>query len=325
MFTIVLATSVSSLLSRDTIYTLKLRRRGIDILRGRTANLMELLTVGDAMRPLPRALPQDLTLDEVIARLTEQGTDTLPVVDADDAYRGIVTSHEVESAVRDNVLDAVAGDLAREAPALHTDQNLEAALRVLVREGTSGLPVLDPDGRRLAGWLTHRDVLRAYGERLEQDIARAIKETGQPASRPRVRRPSLIRRLRSCADTASLICTSLTTALQQECGWQMFRGLLRRWSLPSGAARRPLYPRGKHSSSRATGSPSWCGRTTRATSPTLSVLKGWVRPVPARLRPPAHETGRCVVCQICRSRTLRSSCPHWTSGAGTWRPRPWSR
>jgi hypothetical protein len=40
MATIALATGVSSLLSRDTIYTLKLRRRGIDLLRGAAVNLM---------------------------------------------------------------------------------------------------------------------------------------------------------------------------------------------------------------------------------------------------------------------------------------------
>ena len=53
MFAIVLAAGISSVISRDTIYTLKLRRRGIDVMRGRGANLMGLLKVsrGDAARP----------------------------------------------------------------------------------------------------------------------------------------------------------------------------------------------------------------------------------------------------------------------------------
>jgi hypothetical protein len=38
MATISLVTGMSSLLSRDTIYTLKLRRRGIDLLRGGQPN-----------------------------------------------------------------------------------------------------------------------------------------------------------------------------------------------------------------------------------------------------------------------------------------------
>ncbi len=59
MTAIVLAAGLSSRLGKDTIYTLKLRRRGIDVLRGRSANLMEILTVADAMQPVPAALSQD--------------------------------------------------------------------------------------------------------------------------------------------------------------------------------------------------------------------------------------------------------------------------
>jgi len=118
MAAIVLATAISKGLSRDTIYTLKLRRRGIDIMRGRSANLMEILTVADAMRALPSSVPQSLTLNELIARFTEAERDALPVVDKDGAFRGAVTLQEVEQAVRDNALDVVAGDLARGAGAL---------------------------------------------------------------------------------------------------------------------------------------------------------------------------------------------------------------
>ena len=109
MASIVLATGVSKGLSRDTIYTLKLRRRGIDIMRGRAANLMEVLTVADAM------------------------------------------------------------------------QSLERALGLLVRDERLGLPVLAADNRRVVGWVTHRDVLRAYNARLEQSVEQAEQQGGGSA------------------------------------------------------------------------------------------------------------------------------------------------
>src|SRR5918911_1584411 len=102
MFAIALAAGVSNLLSRDTIYTLKLRRRGIDILRGRGANLMELLTVGDAMAPVPRGLALDTPLNGIVARFAAEGRDALPVVDERGAYRGTVPSEQVEEAMRSN-------------------------------------------------------------------------------------------------------------------------------------------------------------------------------------------------------------------------------
>ena len=171
MFAVVLATGLSTILTRESIYTLKLRRRGIDIRRGRAANLMEVLAVEDAMQPVPPPLTKDLALNEMITRFTDEGWDALPVVDEWGAFQGTVTARQVEQAMRDNALDATARDLAKETPALSPRQSLEQALGLLVRHDASGLPVLDPDARRVVGWVTHRDVLRAYNERLERGVA----------------------------------------------------------------------------------------------------------------------------------------------------------
>jgi CIC family chloride channel protein len=174
MFAIVLATGISSLLSHDTIYTLKLRRRGIDVTRGRGANLMQLLRVADAMQPLPASVSQELPLDEVIQRLTEGPADGLPVVDEDGCYRGTITMQQVEQAMRENALDAEAADLAQESPTVRATHSLEEALAMLLRQG-SGLPVVDEG--RLVGWLTNVDVLRAYNDRLRRGLEQAERRS----------------------------------------------------------------------------------------------------------------------------------------------------
>lgn len=56
MFAIVVATALSNALTRDTIYTLKLRRRGIDLDAPRRASPMSHVTVGEAMGKPPRSL-----------------------------------------------------------------------------------------------------------------------------------------------------------------------------------------------------------------------------------------------------------------------------
>lgn len=172
MFAIAIATGTSKLLSPDTIYTLKLRRRGIDVFRGRGANLMQLLTVADAMQPLPGSVSADVPLNEVIRRLTELRADGLPVIDGDGLYRGTVTSLQIEQAMRENALDACAGDLAQDVPPLYGRQSLEDALGALLR-ARSGLPVVAGEAARPIGWLTHADVLRAYSDRLERGIDQA--------------------------------------------------------------------------------------------------------------------------------------------------------
>jgi CIC family chloride channel protein len=168
MFAIALAAGISALITPDTIYTLKLRRRGIDILGGRQATIMEQLRVSDAMRPVPAPLPGGIKLAEVVDRLAAEGLEALPVVDDQGAYRGIVTSYEVEESMRANRLEATAADLAQAAPPVQAGDSLEQAVQQLVASGAIGLVVLDrPDGR-VIGWLTHRDVLAAYSGHLGQ-------------------------------------------------------------------------------------------------------------------------------------------------------------
>ena len=161
MFSISLAASVGKFLSSDTIYTLKLRRRGIDIMRKKAPNLMAVLKVRDAMQPAPPNLPVDLPLDQAIARFTAQGHDALPATDSAGQYQGTVTMRAVEHALQDDK-NPRAGELARDIAALKDSESLEDALDTLVGSDGSGAPVLAPDGRTLVGWLTHRDVLSVY-------------------------------------------------------------------------------------------------------------------------------------------------------------------
>lgn len=168
MMAIVLSTAVANMLTRDTIYTLKLRRRGIEIDQERPASPMRFLAVRDAMQALPAPVSQDLRLADVIARFAEHGRDALPVVDAAGRYRGTVTSRRVEQALRENGRVAL-GDLAESIPTLRPDETLEDAVALLVRSAGAGLPVVDPDRHGVVGWLTHHDVLRAYYEALKRN------------------------------------------------------------------------------------------------------------------------------------------------------------
>ena len=55
MLTCGIAAAVSKYLSYGSVYTTKLLRRGIDIERPKTTNVLQTLTVTDAMQPLPRS------------------------------------------------------------------------------------------------------------------------------------------------------------------------------------------------------------------------------------------------------------------------------
>ncbi|MER0479973.1 chloride channel protein [Streptomyces sp. Edi2] len=165
MLAIVLATLTSRLLSHDTIYTLKLRRRGIDLNAPAPGAKLGTQIVGSVMEGAPAPLPAATELSEAgdLVRLSDHGA--LPVVDAEGRYLGTLTARAVAEALAerpdvDTTPPAVAGDLAETTPPVTADMPLSTALHVLVAAPGTGLPVLDPDKDHLLGWLTHQSALR---------------------------------------------------------------------------------------------------------------------------------------------------------------------
>jgi CIC family chloride channel protein len=162
MFAIALAVPLSHLLSEDTIYTAKLRRRGIDVSGAQQINPMTTLMVRDAMQPVRHALTRSLPVQEAVDQMARDGHEALAVVDEKGHYRGVITARRLEEALEGGDVDAAVGTLTEDGPTLAADQNLEEAVRALSWTDGAGLPVLTADGARPIGWLTHRDVLRTY-------------------------------------------------------------------------------------------------------------------------------------------------------------------
>ena len=164
MVAIAIATGVSRFLSLDTIYTLKLRRRGIDVTRKRGVNPMDLILVAEAMQPIPEPLSPEAPLSTIIERLSGSTADGLPVLAADGTYCGTISPRQIEQAMRERTLDATAGDLAEDLASLTPSSTLNEALDTLLH-AQSGLPVVAPGSGNPVGWLTSHDVLRAYNAR----------------------------------------------------------------------------------------------------------------------------------------------------------------
>ena len=167
MIAIVVATALSNMLSRDTIYTLKLRRRGVDLDAGDPSSLMAQITVGEAMGEVPSPLTPQQSLRSVIARFASERSEVLPVIDSDGTLLGIVAATDVEQAVAQGRDGPSAAKLAHTAHELRADQSLEDAVPALAASDDEGLPVLAAHSDQIVGWLTHRRVLHAYNERMD--------------------------------------------------------------------------------------------------------------------------------------------------------------
>jgi CIC family chloride channel protein len=164
MTAIVLATGVSHHLSRDTIYTLKLRRRGVDLgAPGQTpATRAATVPVSRVMAGVPAAVPSVASLTEAAELLEESGEPVLPVVDAGGGYLGSVTARLVTEALAGGaVASSPVTTVAEPLEAVRAGVPLDDAIVVLDRGEADAVPVLDDSGDRLVGWITHRVALAA--------------------------------------------------------------------------------------------------------------------------------------------------------------------
>jgi CIC family chloride channel protein len=165
MCAIVVATALSNAISKDTIYTLKLRRRGISIDNQSTPSRMAQITVAQAMGQAPGPVDSDQSLRAVIQRLATDKSDSLPVTNSNGTLVGTVTATDVEQAIdHDSDEPANVATLVHPTPPLHPQDTLEDAVHALGGNDIEGVPVSDEHGQ-LIGWITHRRVLNAYLDR----------------------------------------------------------------------------------------------------------------------------------------------------------------
>ena len=75
MCAVVVATALSNAVTKDTIYTLKLRRRGIDIDAPTAPSRLARIQIGDAMGRMPVPLAPEQPLESLVRRFAAERTD----------------------------------------------------------------------------------------------------------------------------------------------------------------------------------------------------------------------------------------------------------
>ena len=141
MVAVVVATALSSELTRDTIYTLKLRRRGIDIARPMKPGLLEQFLVSEAMGDPRPAFEPDSTIADLIERFAALDLATLPLATTDGELAGIVSAADLDAAVSEVEDPPTLDGLLRNAASVRANESLESAMKVLAAED-DGVPVL---------------------------------------------------------------------------------------------------------------------------------------------------------------------------------------
>ncbi|HSA58642.1 MAG TPA: chloride channel protein [bacterium] len=176
MIASVASTLVSARLSRDTIYTLKLRRRGIDIEVEREAGVLASMRVADVMTRDVETASESSSLDDLIKQMGSSRHSGFPVVNGKNELIGMVTAQQVYEALplrHELGKVIVVKEVMTSRPQVaHPDERLDEIVRKLHLSETDHLPVLERAERgspgKLVGIITHADVMKAYRKLLEQ-------------------------------------------------------------------------------------------------------------------------------------------------------------
>ncbi|GAB4254607.1 MAG: chloride channel protein [Thermoleophilia bacterium] len=168
MFATVVAVVVAAQVEPESIYTLKLVRRGIRFHGRRGFGLMDSILVGEVMTPADDmvGVRLDTPLDDLARLFQESGHHGVPVFDAQGGFAGIVTLGDLEGALSEagvpagaTVKDIYTADVRTAYP----DESLESVLRRAGSLDVGRIPVVERENpRRLLGLLRRGDIIRAY-------------------------------------------------------------------------------------------------------------------------------------------------------------------
>ncbi|MGD2115853.1 MAG: chloride channel protein, partial [Acidobacteriota bacterium] len=175
MMSCIIATLVTTRVKRESIYTMKLIRRGVDLSRGQDINVLKALKVEDVMDEPAMEVPADAPLGEVIGELTGSPRPVVYVVDGERRLRGFIVAEDLRHALEHAHAAPflIAADLAREdLHPLTPEVGLDSVMRLFAGKNREELPVVAGDGSgRLVGVVSRRHLIDAYQtELMKRDV-----------------------------------------------------------------------------------------------------------------------------------------------------------
>jgi CIC family chloride channel protein len=168
MMACVLSTLIARQMMRESIYTMKLIRRGVDIRAGKEATILKSLPVGDFMTSDAMVIPENMPLNKVLNRIKRTLHTYFPVVNQDKELVGIISLRDIRHILLEDGLDSfvIARDIMREDVITLTDsQNLYDAMEKFSLKDFGQLPVVDSaNPKKVVGMLARANLMNAYNK-----------------------------------------------------------------------------------------------------------------------------------------------------------------
>lgn len=173
MITCVISMILSSKLSRESIYTLKLVERNIKIKGRAEVGIMKSILVGDIYSKRYEYVPENANFAEVVKTLISKKTPYLTVKSLNGKLMGVISIHQIKDLLfeKDSLKYVlIAGDIAdKKVCRVTPENNCREALKKMKQCDYDGLPVVDPDdNEKQIGVVWRKDIDYAYQKEVDR-------------------------------------------------------------------------------------------------------------------------------------------------------------
>jgi CIC family chloride channel protein len=171
MITTIIATLIAMRMEKESIYTLKLARRGINIFGGREINVLRSLKVSSIVNKTIDLVSAYAPFDEILPLIVNSTHNQIYVVNEKNKIVGYISMQELRQTMMDfeslkHLL--IAADIANpEIPVINENDSLDKVMKLFGRTGMEELPVVSGNGDEvIVGTITQRAVIDAYNHQI---------------------------------------------------------------------------------------------------------------------------------------------------------------
>lgn len=166
MFATVVSTLVSRIISKESIYTLKLTRRGIHLDQGQDIDVMQGITVSEVMDSNIQPVSPEMSLEKLSNLFSKTHHHGFPVIDENERLIGVVTASDLDRQMLiGNLPGKTVSDICTKSNLLVALPNepVWKPLKTMSALDIGIVPVIkDPESRNLVGVVRRSNIIRAY-------------------------------------------------------------------------------------------------------------------------------------------------------------------
>lgn len=175
---VVVSGVAAQLMMKESIYTLKLKRRGLDIEAKRPHSVLDYVVAGQVMNKKFDVVGPDLPIEDLLKMFKKSKQFAFPVLDSQGKLLSIITFQEISQVIDLTEMGKVSDLPQSELITCYPDQTLAEVMRLVAGHDVSYVPVIDPNvPGRILGVLSRHDMMRAISK-VTLDHANKIEGLG---------------------------------------------------------------------------------------------------------------------------------------------------